>query len=466
MGSQKSRPAPPIRLQQTSIADIADGLKYGRFTSVDVVETYIARINQVNPEIRAISEINPEAIAIAQERDDERADGRDRGVLHGVPVLLKDIFSTTDKLRTTVGCSGLLGAKSALEATVVKKLRESGAIILGKTVPTQWANYRSPSQASGGWSSVGGQCIGVFHHNQYASGSSSGSAVAAAIGLASAALGTETAGSITNPASRSAVVGLKPTVGLTSRYGVYCVSEWQDSAGVLAQNVKDAALVLSAIAGVDENDTFTFADPRDHGHPARPDEGTDFTRFCMDDGLKGLRIAVPRHVMSDDDVVTGSFNEALKILETLGATIVDNVEFSEWNPKYSKTDKEGWKLAFRVAIRKNMEAFLRTFSENPKQIYSLADLIEYTRITPEERNEEFGMTEWLAAERVGSRYDESSDEFKESLRRRNRMGGQIPELLDRYDCDLILVTGATETTSNVGGCLASNLWVGGMMTGG
>ncbi|CAF3485281.1 unnamed protein product [Fusarium graminearum] len=449
-----------IKLEETSIAQILVGLDEGHFTVAELVECYIARIEHLNPQLRAISQLNPDARSIAHNKDTERSTGASRGILHGVPILVKDVFLTKDRLMSTNnllklpdGCLGLKDAVPAFEATIIRRLREQGAVLLGKTNPTEWANYRSPGRASGGWSGVGGQCLAPYHEDQDPSGSSSGSAVAACLGLAAAALGTETSGSLSSPAQRSAVVSIKPTVGLTSRHGAYLVSEWQDTVGVLARTVQDAATVLTAIAGTDPNDPFTISDPRDDSNTQKPDEGIDFTRACVKSGLEGKRIApqIPRHLFPTDKVVTAAFDKAISIMGTQGATIVDNVKFSEFDSNYTFSEDLEWTLGLRVSIRENMRKSLSQYEKNPQSLHTLEDVIKFTLTTPEEQPEKWGVDEWLKCEQLGTQYGPDSSEFRDSIELRNRIGMQIAELLDRTECDFIFAP-SIDTSANVGGC--------------
>ncbi|KAJ5751687.1 hypothetical protein N7520_008604 [Penicillium odoratum] len=450
---------PRLRLSDVSIDELLHELQERRLTSVQLVEMYIDRTQEVNSKVHAISEINPDALAIARERDIEREKDQIRGILHGVPILLKDVISTTDSMATTAGFEGLLGAKPALEATVVRKLREEGAIILGKATMSEWLNFRSPGIAPNGWSPVGGQCAGIFCENQDAGGSSTGSAVATALGLAAAALGTETSGSIATPARSCGLIGLKPTAGLTSRDGVFIANEYQDSVGVLSQTVKDAALILTAIADTSDKDACEKIDPRDLYRTIPPIGKTNFTDSCTSSGLKGLRIAVARHVMKRDEFATEKFEEALITMKSLGATIVDNVEFSSWTLNMSKRFGDKWKLASRLLLKQthspsvtDIESFLESFSENPQGLHTLDDVRNYTRECSKEKAGLYQLTELDMAAQQAQKYDMASDEYQESLLLRLSMGKELGNLLDHYKCDLLVAPAWTETAANVGGC--------------
>lgn len=312
----------PLLLDAT-LDDLRAGLDAGLFTSVDLVNAYIARIDEVNDELRPITELNPDALSIAAELDEQRTsgDGGDKP-LHGIPVLVKDNIATNDKMNNTAGSYALLGAKVSEDSTVVAKLRKAGAIILGKTNLSEWAACRS-FNTSQGWSAYGGQTVGAYFPGQDPSGSSSGSAVASSLGLAWASLGTETSGSIMHPSHMHNLVGIKPTVGLTSRHLVVPISEHQDTVGPMARTVKDAARLLSAIVGVDEHDNYTSAIPFD--------ETPDYFGACKRSGLEGKRVGVPRNFMAmgfdstADLLPSEDFDAALDVLRAAGAEVIDDV---------------------------------------------------------------------------------------------------------------------------------------------
>lgn len=275
------------RLIDVHTEDLQQGLQSGLFTSRDLVTAYTARIMQVNSTLNMVTELNPDAIAIAKQLDKERAAGKVRGPLHGLPYIIKGNIGTNDEMNTSAGSFALLGAKLPRDSTIAAKLRKAGAVILGKANLSQWANYRS-ANTSNGWSAYGGQTYGVYYPRQDPSGSSSGSGVSSAIGLALAALGTETDGSIVSPSENSALAAIKPTVGLTSRSLVIPISEHQDTIGPMARSLKDAAYLLQAIAGKDPNDNYTSA---------IPGPLPDYVGACDFDGLRGARIGVPRNAV-------------------------------------------------------------------------------------------------------------------------------------------------------------------------
>ncbi|KAH6640416.1 amidase signature domain-containing protein [Chaetomium tenue] len=378
-------------------------------------------------------------------------EARFRGILHGIPILVKDVFCTTDDMNTTAGFSGLVGARPNVESTAIRKLRESGAIILGKTTMTEWLGLRSFGGYPNGWSPVGGRAAGIFHDLQDPGGSSTGSALAAALGLAAAALGSETDGSIANPARSSGVVGLKPTSGLVSRSGVFIGNEWQDSVGVLAKTVMDAAHVLTVMSGNDPEDLLAQPDPRDALAKPRPADGIDFRAFCKASALKGMRVAVPRHVMDPKPWIAKVFEEALKVLESLGAIIVDNAKFPEWTLRFHEEHEEELDFSFHASLRKNMERFLGVIQENPHNLHTLEDVIRYTEDTPEEELDKWNMDTLRSALDAGGATDHDTSRFITSEKLRLYIGMEIARLLDKHECDILAVPMWTETTASLGG---------------
>ncbi|MCJ1377302.1 hypothetical protein MMC17_000396 [Xylographa soralifera] len=314
-------------LLDITIDEIGRLLQERTTTSEELVDVYLQRIFEVNGRLHAVNEINPDARAIARELDKERALGKVRGPLHGVPILVKDVIATKDKMNNTAGSVCLLGAQVLEEASIITKLRRAGAIILGKANLSEWAGFRSDFHTTSlGWSGYGGQGRGAYREDQDPGGSSSGSAVAVSVGLAAAAVGTETRGSIIIPAEWNNLVGVKPTLGLVSRHMVIALCPRQDVVGPMARTVKDAAYLLTAIAGKDkyENDNSTLDQPFE--------SPPDYTQALSRDALQGARIGVPwngvlpifypaqspKHLQ----VIMRSFNEALTVLEAAGATIV------------------------------------------------------------------------------------------------------------------------------------------------
>lgn len=368
-------------LLDATLEELLRGLEDGLFTSVDLVKTYIARTEETNEHLRAVTEINPDAIAIAESLDAARRDGHVYGPLHGIPVLVKNNIATADRMNTTAGSFALLGAKVGEDSTVAAKLRRAGAIILGKSNLSQWSDARSQN-TSNGWSAHGGQTYGAYHPRQDPCGSSSGSGVAASLGLAWATLGTETSGSIQCPACFNNVVGIKPTVGLTSRYLVVPISEHQDTVGPLARTVKDAAHLLNAIAGHDSNDNYTSA------IPFAQDTLPDYVNACRLSALQGKRVGVPRHLIDLSDhfenvpdgimePLMASFNRSLDVIRSAGAVVVEDVLFPGWEA-YVKARHMQYTLL--ADLFTDLPRYLSKLTVNPNNITNLYDLQSFTHL--------------------------------------------------------------------------------------
>ncbi|CAI6331902.1 unnamed protein product [Periconia digitata] len=362
-------------LLDATAEELALGLENNHFSSVDLVNAYTKRILEVNDTLHVVTEINPDAWKIASELDEERAAGNSRGPLHGLPVLLKNNIATDDLMNNTDGSYALLGAKVPRDATVVAKLRKAGAIILGKANLSQWTNFRS-SNSSNGWSSHGGQVYGAYYPGQDPWGSSSGSSVASSLGLAVATLGTETDGSIILPSHQNNVVGIKPTVGLTSRAQVIPVSEHLDTIGPIARTVKDAAYILQAMAGTDQYDNYTSAIPNNGTLP-------DYVAACTLDALKGKRIGVPRNYIGARTETTApildAFESALQILTDAGATIVDNTNYTA----YDQFITSGAEIAIvGTDFKANLASYLSSLTVNPNNLTTLADIRAFTQSFP------------------------------------------------------------------------------------
>ncbi|KAK4545436.1 hypothetical protein LTR36_002786 [Oleoguttula mirabilis] len=359
-------------LIEVDLEDLNNGLESGLFTSVDLVKTYQARIMEVNSTLHMVTELNPDALAIAAEADAMRANGTLLGPLHGIPILIKNNIATADKMNNTAGSWSLVGAKVPRDSTMAAKLRKAGAIILGKTNLSQWANYRSDN-TSNGWSAYGGQTYAAYYPGQDPSGSSSGSGVSSAIGLALAALGTETSGSILSPSDVNNLVGIKPSVGLTSRYLVIPISEHQDTIGPMARSVKDAAYILQAIAGPDSYDNYTSAIP--WANSTAP----DYVAACNYNAFAGARIGVARNVIDiwgayTDAPVLEAFNEAIKQIEAAGATIVDAnfTAFEQWQTDNNET------LVLNADFLVDLANYLQELEYNPHGIENLAEERNFT----------------------------------------------------------------------------------------
>ena len=305
-------------VQEKSIHELQLAMRSGATTSRGLVEAYQKRIGELDHELHSVLELNPDALAIADAMDAERKSGKVRGPLHGIPILIKDNIATADKMQTTAGSLALVGARPPRDAFVAERLRAAGAVILGKTNLSEWANFRS-SHSTSGWSGRGGQCHNPYALDRTPSGSSSGSAVAAAASLCAAAIGSETNGSIVSPSATCSLVGIKPTVGLVSRSAIIPISASQDTAGPIARNVIDAAIVLGAIAGADPRDKATLA--------KGAVRAADYTAGLDAGALKGARIGVARKNYFGYSPVTDSITQrALDLMKAQGAVLVDPVD--------------------------------------------------------------------------------------------------------------------------------------------
>ncbi|MDO8910107.1 MAG: amidase [Pseudohongiella sp.] len=300
---------------EISVAELQTAMTNGELTAVAITEHYIDRINKLDKTTNSVMEINPDALAIAMQLDEERAAGRVRSALHGIPVLLKDNIDTADHMKTTAGSLALFGAPTPSgDAFLVQQLRDAGAVILGKTNLSEWANFRS-SHSSSGWSARGGQTHNAYNADITPCGSSSGSGVAVAANFTVLAVGTETDGSIICPASNNSVVGIKPTLGLISRSGVIPIAHSQDTAGPMARSVADAAALLTVMAGVDPADSVTLN--------VATSEPTDYSNFLQTGALAGKRIGVMRSLFGRNAEVDALMEQQLEIMSNAGATIID-----------------------------------------------------------------------------------------------------------------------------------------------
>lgn len=420
-------------LIEATTEDLITGLESGLFTSVDLVNAYVARIMEVNSTLRMVTELNPDALSIAANLDAERKNGTVHGPLHGIPILIKNNIATMDKMNNTAGSYALLGAKVPRDSTMAKKLREAGAIILGKTNLSQWANYRSYN-TSNGWSAYGGQTEGAYYPKQDPSGSSSGSAVASSLGLALAALGTETDGSILSPSDVNNLVGIKPTVGLTSRALVVPISEHQDTVGPMARTVKDAAYLLAAIAGKDQYDNYTDAIPFD--------KIPDYVGACNFNALKGKRLGVVRNLIDLTYDGTAApivpvFNAALDVLRAAGAIIVENTNFTGYDAlnagSYSNIVLEA------DFISDLPKEYLSKLTYNPNNINSLDELRNFTHSFPLEDWPQRDTDIWGDAIKLG--FGNTSPEFWSNYTMNTYLAGPlgVTGALKNHSLDALLL---------------------------
>src|SRR4051812_48691355 len=354
-----------FELEETTIADLQAAMASGRMTARSITQQYLDRIEELDrkgPTLRHVIETNPDALAIADALDAERRAGRVRGPLHGVPILLKDNIGTADRMTTTAGSFALAGSIPSVDSTVAAKLRAAGAVLLGKANLSEWANFRS-SHSSSGWSARGGQAKNPYVLDRNPCGSSSGSGGAVSANLSTLAIGTETDGSIVCPSSANGVVGIKPTVGLVSRAGIIPISHTQDTAGPMTRTIRDAAILLTVLAGPDPRDAATAQNTR---------LAIDYTTFLDANGLRGARIGVARSkFFGYSDVTDKLINEAIDAMKSAGAVIVDPANI-ETAGKFDDSEFEVLLYEFKA----DLNAYLASLGPRAP-MKSLADIIEY-----------------------------------------------------------------------------------------
>ncbi len=405
--------------KEVSIADLARLMADGALSSADLVETFRERIAAGDGPFRSIAFLNPDALEIAEERDRERAAGHVRGPMHGVPVLLKDNIATGDAMMTSAGSLALDGVRAKTDSHVARRLRESGAVLLGKTNLSEWANFRS-TRSSSGWSSRGGQVRNAYATDRTPGGSSSGSGVAVARDFAPVAIGTETDGSIVGPSAMNSITGIKPTLGLVSRTGIVPIAASQDTAGPMARTVADAAVLLGALAGPDPEDPAT-----------RPLPDENFTRFLDSGSLQGTRIGVVRNYCGFHEAVDRVFEGALQVLSDAGAVIVDEVAMPSREAIRSHEI-----LVMRTEFKVGLNAWLSTLGpECP--VHSLAGLIRFNLDNADRVMPWFGQEQLIAAEETGGADDPAYLKALAECRRLTRENG-IDRAIGEFRLDALV----------------------------
>jgi amidase len=381
---------PSFDLEEATIATLQQRMQGGQETSRSLVDKYLARIETVDrsgPNLHSVIEINPDARTIADQLDAERKSGRLRGPLHGIPVLLKDNIATADRMMTTAGSLALEGVKPPKDAFIVSRLRDAGAVILGKTNLSEWANFRSTHSTSG-WSGRGGQTRNPYALDRNPSGSSSGSGAAVAANLAAAAVGTETDGSIVSPSNNNGLVGIKPTLGLLSRSGIVPISHSQDTAGPMTRTVADAAALLGAMAGADQDDAATNAAAR-RGR-------RDYSASLDPNGLKGARIGIVRNKYFGSSPATDALAEAaIAVMKQQGAIIVDPANI----PTLGKFD-DGEFQVLLYEFKADLNKYL-TWLGAASPVHSLKDVIAFNDAHKDQEMPYFGQEIMAMAEKKG-----------------------------------------------------------------
>jgi amidase len=380
---------PDFDLDEKTIAQLQEGMKSGEYSARSLTEKYLARIEQIDkngPKVNSVIEVNPDAFSIADELDKERKEKRPRGPLHGIPVLIKDNIATADRMMTTAGSLALLNSHPPKDSGVAQKLRQAGAVILGKTNLSEWANIRS-SHSSSGWSGRGGQTKNPYCLDRNPCGSSSGSGAAASANLCAIAVGTETDGSVICPSSANGLVGIKPTLGLLSRAGIIPIAHSQDTAGPMCRTVADAATLLTALAGEDPRDAATK-----EGHGKIP---PDYTKFLDANALKGARLGVARKYFGFSDDVDKLMNASIEELKKLGAVIVDPADL----PTHGKFDDSEFEVLL-FELKADLNAYLSSLGPSAP-VKSLKDVIDFNEKNKEKEMPWFGQDILIKAEGKG-----------------------------------------------------------------
>jgi amidase len=429
----RSLKAQPVALEEATVAALQSALAAGQFTAQSLAQAYLARIDELDAKLHSVIERNPDALAIARQLDEERQAGKTCGALHGIPVLIKDNIDTADRMMTTAGSLALAGNIAPRDAFIIKGLRKAGAVILGKTNLSEWANFRS-SKSISGWSGRGGQTRNPYALDRNPCGSSSGSGAATAANLCAVSVGTETDGSIVCPASANGLVGLKPTLGLVSRSGIIPIAHSQDTTGPMCRTVADAAALLNVLMGVDPRDAVTKT--------SAGKAQADYTKFLDLNGLKGARLGVVRKSFGFNEAVDKLMEAAIDDLKRLGAIIVDPANITTAD-KFGETEFEVLLYEFKA----DLNAYLKTLGEKAS-VKTIDDVIKFNEANAERELKFFGQDTMLKAARKGSL---ASPEYRKALANNYRMARVlgIDAVMAKYRLDaLIAPTGGPAWTTD------------------
>jgi amidase len=430
----------PFELDEITIPELQDGMNSGRFTARSLVEKYLARIDEIDkpdndrpgndkpgseglgPALNAIIELNPDALSIADGLDQERKGKGPRGPLHGVPVLIKDNIDTADRMMTTAGSLALVGSKPPKDSFVAQRLRAAGVVILGKTNLSEWANIRS-SHSTSGWSGRGGLTKNPYALDRNPCGSSSGTGAGISANLAAAGIGTETDGSIVCPSSSNGLAGIKPTVGLVSRAGIIPISHSQDGAGPMCRSVRDAAILLGALTGVDPDDAATAA--------SAGKSQTDYAQYCDPHGLKGARIGVARKYFGFSDAVDALMQQSLAVMKQQGATLVDPADIATFG-KFDESEL----LVFMYELKADLNAYLARLGP-AAPVHTLQDIIEFNDRNRQKEMPYFGQDLFLRAQSKGPLTEK---EYVDALAKNHQLARTegIDALMDQHHLDAIV----------------------------
>jgi amidase len=418
----------PFELDEVTIAELQEGMNSGRFTARSLVEKYSARIDDIDKRtINSVIEMNPEAPAIADALDQERKAKGPRGPLHGVPVLIKDNIDTGDRMMTTAGSLALLGSRAPKDSFVAEKLRAAGAVILGKTNLSEWANIRC-SHSTSGWSGRGGLTKNPYALDRNPCGSSSGTGAGISANLAAVGIGTETDGSIVCPSSSNGLAGIKPTVGLVSRAGIIPISHSQDGAGPMCRTVRDAAILLGVLTGNDPEDAVTAA--------SAGRSQTDYAQYCDPNGLKGARIGVARKYFGFNDAVDALMEQSLDVMKKQGATLVDPADIATFG-KFDDSEL----LVFMYELKADLNAYLARLAP-AAPVHTLKEIIDFNERNRQKEMPYFGQDLFLKAEAKGPLTDK---QYTDALAKNHQLARTegIDALMDKNHLDAIVApTGA------------------------
>lgn len=420
----------PFELEEITIAELQDGMKSGRFTARSLVEKYRARIDEVDkpagdgrgPALNAIIELNPDALPIAEALDQERKAKGPRGPLHGIPVLIKDNIDTADRMMTTAGSLALIGSKPPKDSFVAQRLRAAGAVILGKTNLSEWANIRS-SHSTSGWSGRGGLTKNPYALDRNPCGSSSGTGAGISANLAAVGIGTETDGSIVCPSSSNGLAGIKPTVGLVSRSGIIPISHSQDGAGPMCRTVRDAAILLGALTGVDPEDAATAA--------SAGKSQTDYTQYLDRAGLKGARIGVARKYFGFSDAVDALMEQSLDVMKREGATLVDPADIATFG-KFDDSEQ----VVLMYELKADLNAYLARLGPGAP-VRTLQDIIAFNERNRQKEMPYFGQDLFVKAQAKGPLTEK---EYVDALAKNHQLARTegIDALMDQHHLDAIV----------------------------
>jgi amidase len=410
-----------FEFNEITIDELQQKMETGELTAVEICQKYLDRIKLVDPTLMSVIEINPDAMEIAAQLDNERKSGKVRSRLHGIPILFKENIDTGDKMQTTAGSLALAGNIVQKDAFIIKKLREAGAVILGKTNLSEWANFRSDNSSSG-WSGRGGQVRNPYFLDRSPCGSSSGTGAAVSANLCAVGIGTETNGSIVCPSGINGLVGIKPTLGLWSRSGIIPIAHSQDTAGPMARTIKDAAILLGALAEFDPNDAETQIE--------KGEIFSDYTQFLNAKDLSGTRIGIASEMIGFNGKVDEIFKQAVEVLKKKGAEIINDVKF-ENNRKWGDPSYQVLLYEFKADLNKYL-------AEHPSSpVKSLEEIIEFNKNNAEREMPWFGQEIFEEAQKKG---DLTTDEYLDVLKNSKLLAGKkgIYKVMDEYKLDAII----------------------------